>query len=710
MALIGEIRKRSWILIVLIGLGMGGFLLMDMLGNLGVSGLTTPTDVGSINGKKISAQEFFAKEQEIFGSSAQGDPLQRKDQIWDYFIQETILDEKADKLGLMVSDEEMEELFTVGPNISPVVINYFGGYQNFNVEQFNQYKTQIETITDDTDQVRQAKSEWASLKSRVKLDRQLTKLNALVTQSVYTPTWMAEMDNAEKTEKMNFQFVGIPFASIPDSEVKVTNSDIKSYISKNAYKYQRKEETRKAAYVSFDVIPTLDDSTEIKTKVADQLEDFRASDDDSLFISGTNGSFQADYQKKSALSPLVADSLFKLPIGSVVGPYLEGRQYKAVKLVDRKVLRDSVKVRHILRTVEQPEFNIPGMDAARELIDSLKGVLQSGANNFDSLAVKFSQDESNKAKGGDLGWNTPGTFVPEFNNLVFYDAKVNGLYIVETQFGVHLVQVLNSKSSGVVGARVAYLTEDIIPSSKTVKDVRNKAFEFVGKYRSLKALTKVADEDKSVSLVSTPEMKKSDHNIIGLGGGSPSRSLVKWLFKAKTGEVAKDLYTYQDNQLYYDSKFVVVALESKQGKGTPSVKDVKSQVETLVKNQLKAEKIIAKIKAGDNLDAIAGQFQSSVQEGVGASFAESFVQGMGNEPTVLGKIFGLELNKVSTPLVGNNAVFVVVPNFKGAATPITDFANAKKGLSNTTKTGLQNSLFQSLKKNAKIKDNRTTFY
>jgi peptidyl-prolyl cis-trans isomerase D len=272
------------------------------------------------------------------------------------------------------------------------------------------------------------------------------------------------------------------------------------------------------------------------------------------------------------------------------------------------------------------------------------------------------------------------------------------------------VKVTDTKSSGEVGVKLAYLTDNILPGKNTVKTARTKAFDFVGKYRSLAELEKVAEENQDITLNRTQEIKRSDYNILGLGSGTPTRNFVKWLFKAKTGEVSSEIYTYQDQALFYDSKFVVAAMVSKQTKGLPATADIRAEVEPLVKNQKKAEKIIAKIKAGDNLDAVAAANQASVQEASGVSFSQSFVQGMGNEPKVIGQIFNLELNKVSSPIIGKDAVFVIEPVYKSEANTLTDYAEIKKGQSSQTKTSITQGLFEAMKKKAKLKDNRTRFY
>lgn len=705
MTLLGEIRKRSWLLITLIGLGMGGFLLMDMLQNQ--SSFGNPNLIGKIDGKKVLAPDFYQTEAELFGESASGDMYERRDQVWEFMIQKELLDKAKRQLGIDVSEEELNELFNVGPNLSPVIVNFFGGYQQFDVEQYNQIKSQAENFEGADRDV------WDNLKDRVRLDRRQTKLNNLITKAVYTPNWLAEMTNAEATAGMNFQFVAVPFASIPDEEITVTDADIKKYISQRAHEFTSKEETRKVAYVTFNVVPTAADSATARQKVADLVAEFASAEDDSLFITDNYGTFEQTYYTEGGLSPMIEDTVFNdLTVGSVYGPYLEGRKYKAVKLIDRMIVPDSIKARHILLQPVQEE-GLEGIRKVRQLADSLVTVLRNGTAAFDSLAANYSADNSNKNDGGKLDWATPGTFVKPFENLVFYKAKIGEYNTVETQFGIHIVQVTDSKNSGKTGVKVAYISEDIMPSAETIKTVNNEAFAFVTNHRTLAAMQAAADADQSIALgISTP-VKASSFSIPGVGSGTPTRDLVKWAFEdAKVGEVSTQLYTYQDPVLFYDNKFVVVALHSKQPKGLPSVNDVRASVEAKVRNQKKGEAIVAKIAGKTDLAAIAAEFQSTVQDGNGVKFSDNFVQGLGNEPKVIGAVFNpnVALNTTLASIIGNSGVFVVKPTFKGEATPIADLVTAKQESNSQATAFIGGKLFQAMKDEIKIVDKRTKFY
>ncbi len=701
MALIGEIRKRSWILIVLIGLAMGGFLLMDMFSRVGVGGLMNPNQMGSVGGEEINAQEFFAREQALFQSSENS--FGNKDALWNLYVQEILLAKMQEQLGIGVSEEEKTELYSVGQNISPIILQNF----QYNTELYSQYKR----AADAGELNEQQQVDWDRMSESIVLNRIETKMNNLMSKAIYTPTWMADMDNAEKTATMNFKFVGVPFSSIQE-EVKVTNSDISKYIKKYSYRFKTKDETRKAAYVAFNVVPSSADSATIKGEIAEQVSNYKATEDDNeVFLADNYGIYSEKFYKRSEVSPLVADSLFQRPVGTIVGPYQEGRQYKAAKIIARQSIPDSVQVRHILIGVQQASANYAGMERASEIADSLMNVLQTQPSvTFDSLAIANSNDPDTKDKGGDLGLNDKFPFGEAFDNSVMFDVKPNTLTKVESDYGVHIVEVTSVKSSGSTGVRVGYLVKDIIPSEETTKVARKKAYDFIASNRTIEQMNKSAAESQDVSVVSSGPMAKTDHNVLGLGSEDESRNIVKWMYRAEVGEVSNAIYTFYDKDLAYDSKFVIAGFASKQPEGLPSATDMKAELETAVMNEKKGEMIIKQIKAGDKVDAIATQLGSSVQAPTGISFNQSFIPGLGNEPEVLGLLYNMEAGQTSKPILGNSGVYVVEMVSKTEAQPIADYSASKKQISTQMQQGVAQNIFEAMKGKAKIKDKRSNFY
>ncbi len=707
MALIGQIRKNSWIMIVLVGLGLFGFIVMDMFsGQQSVFGSGQNT-MGSINGRKLDYNEFSRAEQALYSNSG-GDVFGRRNALWNYFVEESIVKDEAKALGLGVSRDELLDLeFGADNKVSPIIRQRFADPNNPRVidrNSLNQIKQAIET-----DQINpQYRSFWAHQEKEIIKDRLQSKLNGLVQQGMYTPTWMAELASNDQNQKVEFAYVKVPFDEIDDGNVELTDADYQNYLTENAGLYKQDEETRKVGYVSFDVLPTQSDSANLRKTISDLIPKFKSSTDEAVFAENNYGSYDAAYVKKDGLSPAIADELFNAEVGTVVGPYLDGNAYNAVKLIDRMTVADSVRSRHILiRSAGDPI----SLAQAQKTIDSLKTLIDAGTHRFDSLAVKFSQDASNASKGGDLGSATPGMMVKPFNDLIFYDAEPGKVYSVTTRFGVHLVEVLKRKYiKNEEGVKVAYVRQSIIPSEDTRKNKYNEVMEILGNNRGIEALTKVVNDSPDLEMEEGPLVKANDFNFGELGSGQPSRDIIKWAFTADKGDVSPTIYTYQDPVELYENKYVIATLQAIQPAGMPTVANLKSEIEALVRNQKKGEFLAGKI-GGQQLDGIANSYSSEVDTARNVNFSSSYLQGLGNEPKVIASAFNLPLNSVSKPITGNNGVYVLkVYNKPAAATTAANIPAIRRSTSATAKGYVASQLIQSMKKNVDITDNRSKFY
>lgn len=716
MALIGEIRQRSWLLIVLIGLGMGGFLLMDMIGNNGSSIFGSRNTVGEIAGKDISITDFQEKQEKLYGQSA-ADPFSVREGTWQYYVREIIIQNEADALGLAVSEDELNELL-YGPNpqtISPVIRQQLGDPQSGQVdmERLARIRQAVES-----DQLSKPEMDsWKSIVEQVKLDRLESKINIISAAAIYTPSWMAEMDYNASNQKADFRFVSIPYASI-EEDIKVTDSELKAYLKENGGKFTSKEETRKFSYVLFDVEPTQEDSAAIAKNLADQIESWASTEDDSLFVvNSTGGIYSKTYDAKEDLAPQVADTLAQISKGTIIGPYIDGSKYKIAKLLDKKVIPDSVNVRHILRNIDASDPNaFATAQTERALLDSLIGLLESGAASFDSLAAQYSQDPGSKDKGGVYEAVPPGQMVPQFNDYIFYEGEVGEYKIVGTQFGLHLIEVTRKyTTSNTTGYQVAYIQESIIPSQDTEKEVLRNASKFAASLKNLEDLEAKAEKEGYEVKTTTIGSKRNDFRLIGIGNGQAARDIIKWGYDAETGDASREVYTFENvgEDLFID-KYAVVGLASVSPAGLASLDDavVRLEAETAVKNRKKAEMIKAKIKDGQSLDAIASANSSQVQTASQVSFNTTNVAGMGNEPKVVGKVFSAatKTNEVSAPIEGNTAVYVIEVTFKPEPTVPTDLPSAKQQASAPMKGQVRQRLYQSLLEQSEVNDYRFRFF
>ncbi|MEL6637967.1 MAG: peptidylprolyl isomerase [Bacteroidota bacterium] len=702
MALIGRIRNNSWLLIVAIGLGLGGFLLMDTLsGQQSIFGQSQNV-IGNIEGNKINANEFYKAEDALYSGSG-SDIFGRRNALWSYFVEDALVQEEADALGLGVGDNEFRDL-EFGQNLSPIIQTRFMNPNTRQVDrnQLNQIKEAIAS-----DQLNpQYRAFWAHQQKEIVKERLQSKLNTLVSKAMYTPTWLAERYHQDQQTTVDFNYVRIPFSEIDDADVTLEDSDYQAFLDENKKQFMQDEETRKVNYVVFDVNPTPQDSADLREEMDTLIKQFSESTNDSLFVLLNEGSMESAFVKKESLNGLIADEVFAASVGDVIGPYEDAGKYNAVKVVDRMVLPDSVHSRHILlRASNQPE-----LIGALSTADSLKNLLDNGVESFDSLALKFSQDASNAAKGGDLGNAFPGQMVKEFNDLIFYRAEINQVYRVTTQFGVHLVEVLDrTYINNDQGVKVGYIGKPIIPSIETQKERYAKALEFAGQNQGLAAVETAASE-AGMEVVSSPPFKANDFAVGLLGPGQASRDIVKWAFSADVNDSSPTVYVYQDQTYFSDKQYVVTGLSNTQAANQVSVANSKAEIEATVRNRKKAEIIKSRITAGQNLAALASAFNSQIDTLRSVQFSAGFQPGLGNEPKVIAQAFQQEINSVSPPVMGDNGVYVVqLMNKTEAGTP-SNIAQLRQQVANPAQGQVAGQLMQAMKKEASIKDYRSNFY
>ena len=307
MALIGTIRKNSWILVVMIALGLGGFIIMDVSSAGGVGG-QTQFNIGEVNGEPIPWDDFRRAQDALYQNSTI-DIYNQREYVWTYKVEEQIINEEAEDIGLAVGDEEMQELM-YGANLSPIVLRNFSDPTTgqLNVQVLNDFRSasQAGTLAPQFQRV------WDFQFEEVEKTRLQTKLVEIVKKGIYTPTWMAEEIQKEVGSSYDFRYVLVPFAQIDDTEIEITEDDYKAYIEDKRQDFEREDETRDVAYVTFDVIATPEDSLLIREKMDQYKIEFAAAEDDSTFVTNMGANYLPDYVKKMNLPYNIADTLWNM--------------------------------------------------------------------------------------------------------------------------------------------------------------------------------------------------------------------------------------------------------------------------------------------------------------------------------------------------------------------------------------------------------------
>jgi len=713
MSVIQTIRdKAAWLVFGLIALSLIGFLLMDaFVGRSRFFGGNS-TVIGTADGQKMQIEQFdlLVKEQED-QYSAKGYPVNDmisqniKEGVWKEFVEESVLNGIYKKLAMEVSDKEMNDLL-VGQNAIPEIRQSFTDPKTgiFDAQAAAQTINQLRSLyvgkKKSDKNYEEARRFFEEGIPQIIKNRLKEKYLALLTVSTYIPRWMANKLSADNSLMTSISYVDVPYTTIPDSAVKVSDDEIRSYVDRRKDQFKQ-QESRSIAYVSFDASPTAADSAAIRQQLINLKQEFSTTTDVSAFLArnGTEIPYSETYVPKAKIEYGPKDSLTALAKGAVYGPYLDGGNFVLAKLVDEKEMPDSVKARHILVALTDPATGQPVEDSlAKKKIDSVQNLIEHGAR-FDSLAAKLSADQSSRAKGGELGWFAQGKMVAEFNSFCFAGKK-GDKKIIKSQYGYHLVEIEDQKQFE-PAYEIAQFAKKIDASQETDQNANGLANQFAGESLNRKAFDQHVRDQKLQRLLA-PEIAPIASSIPGLG---TSRQLVRWAYQASIEDVSEPTPVGE--------KYVVAMLTEINKEGTMSVAKAAPLVEPILRKQKKGELIDKKIAAPQTLEAVASATGQSVRQVDSINFASPYIPNLGQEPLVIGAVFNKAWQgKSVSPLInGNGGVFVFKPG------PVFARANSsgtpeqvRSNLEQMQASMVQRTVFETLVKTADVKDNRANFF
>ncbi|MGB3546479.1 MAG: peptidylprolyl isomerase [Saprospiraceae bacterium] len=708
MALIGKIRDNYTLVIIVIALGIGLFIFTGFDPAGGAGGATNAIlRMGEIDGTAIDRNDFDRTYAARF--SGAGNTLQNRESLWQFMIAERLLASEAETNGIRVSGEEITDL-EFGANPSPVIQRNFQNPQQPGVvdrQQLAYFQDLIENngITGAIEEGRLAPNFaeiWRHQRREIVAQRLQEKLTALVSKGMYTPSWMAQDAADQQANRISAVFLRIPYADIADSDVSVSDEDLKAYLDENKKRYRNDVETREMEYVAFDVVPTREDSAAIRTKMTTLAGQFAASaaDRDSTFALGNGGSFNPTFVPKDRLSEIIADTLDNLTIGGTYGPYREGNAFKVVKLRDRTTMPDSADTRHILLSATTPAQ----VTAASQRADSLIAVIEGGGD-FGALAAQFSQDPGSKDKGGVYEAVTPGQFVPEFDAVLFRTGEVGPLYKVKTQFGFHIIEVLKRSASRSTFFKVAYAVDPIVPGKQTEDEVLDRAEQVVVNNRTLAELRAAIADMPGLRMQTTAPLSATAYSINGLGSDQETRNVVCAGFALDAGQVDPNVYTYTDPVNYNVTKYVIAGLRTVIPAGVPPVDVARDEIMPAVVNRKKAELIKGQIKTND-LRGLASQFGVALDTVSNVALSQATVPKLGSEPAALAAMFRTASGSLSSPVTGETGVFIVQPLSAPGTAPASNMPAVRGQMNATARGQVTQTMLPALRAMADVKDDR----
>lgn len=704
MGLMNYLRNRAGVVIVAcIGFAIFAFLLGDVISYGTPFWARHQNEVGSVNGNAIDINEFNAQvdqTSEMFRQQMGGGTLNPQmrswavQQVWSQYLNRELLKEEVDQIGLSVGRTELNELVQ-GENPSMQIQQVFMNPQTgqFDRSQLNAFIAQVNSLPPG----HEAHAQWEHLLQNVIDTRLAAKYNDLINNSIYVTSLEATEDYNQRNRLANFDYVLLEYSTIPDSAVTVTEQDYRAYYNENKGVFKNAEETRSLKYVVFDASPTAQDTAQVRETITALKEQLTASTTDSLFAAvNSNTKFPYIYRKRGGLNPMLDSLIFSASPGSTVGPILSNGSFEIAKVVDSKVWPDSVTASHILLNPASEG----GLELAQAKADSIRNLVLQG-ENFASLAIQFSVDEGSKVNGGELGTFAPGMMIPAFENAVFNGATGDVL-VVNSQFGIHIIKIVNQIGSSRV-VKAAIVDKPVTSGSETMDAAYNKATQFFGALDGGENFEETATAQGLAP--STAENITAMETM--LMGTEVPRELIRWAFEADEGDVTDQIYEATN-------MYVVAHLTDIQEKGQLPLEAVKEDIESIVRNRVKAKQLLdqaaAASQGAENLAQIAEKLGKTPVAVENIVLANPVIPGVARENTVVGTVFGLQPKQPSKPIRGAQGVYIVsVSGFVNPEVP-EDLTALKQQLMQSTTQRAGALTFQALQDKADIVDNRARFF
>ncbi len=708
MQIIQTIREKGApITIAAIALALIAFILMDAKQDNG--GRSASESIGKVNGSPIDQNEFSKKTQNVESQEEQQTGqkpnnsrlAQIRDQVWNQIVAEKVFYAEAAKLGIEFTSKELDKVLKSDDPSNPLM----------------QDKSMVDPATGKLDQakltqaltnIKKAKGEqWDMINAQIiepqKLASVSTKYFALLNASAYYPTWMEEKDAKENKTFATISFVQIPYQTISDSTIKVTDEEVKKYVANHKDLFKQ-EAGRMISYVGFSQLPSAADSAKTKAQVENLKAEFATETNVKNFLARNASAidFDTNYVPKSKIQSAYVDSIIRMPAGAVYGPYVENKSYVVAKMLGSKTVADSAHAKHILIATVNAQTGQPVLEdsTAKKRADSIYNAINAGAN-FAMLALQYSSDGS-KDKGGDLGTFAYGTMVPEFNKYCF-EKPVGSRGVVRTQFGYHIIELLSLKGAS-PAYKIGFLAKEIYPSEETINNASNDAVKLSAE-KDAKKLEAYLQKN-GLQKISVPTIIKE--NDASIGQMQDARQLVRWAFEAKKGDVS--------DPMPVGDQFVVATVDKIYEEGTQDVETARPLAENAIREEKKAAQIISALGANPTLESASAKYSKAIIiTGADSSitFQSQIIDSIGNEPKLIGAIFNkANLNKVAAPVAGKTGVFVFKVNSVGekATDPNEDKVQMRLQQTVALRNQAASNWFEGLRKKATIKDNRSKFF
>ena len=704
MSVINKIRERSGLAVGVIAVS----LLLFIVGGDLLSGQSrlfggNQQKIGEIAGQSIDYPEFNAKvdeiraqfEQQTGRAPAEQDLVQIREQAWNQMLFEIAYQKQFDKLGLKVSPEELIDMVQ-GNNISPQVRQAFTNPQTgvFDKSQIVSYLKGLKNLPP------QQQAAWASFEQNLSNERLREKYENMMRMSIFATTAEARKEYQAQNSRADVKMLFVPYYTVNDTTVKVTDSQLNDYLSAHKDEYPGVN-SRSLQYVTFSVAPSKEDSATLYSEIKTLARGLGSAQNDSVFAQQNSDVRVPLYLTAGEMPEQLREAIPTFSPGGIYGPFREGNTYFIYKYGGTK--RDTSFTARASHILIRPTAQTDSAKAdARRRAEGILKQIQAGAS-FEALA-QTNSDDGSKQVGGDLGYfKNDGQMMKPFETAVF-GAGSAGLIprLIETDYGYHIIKVTEPKTNQLY--RVVGIGKTINPSQATRDEALRKADQFAAEARTKADFDAKAKEDKSIVVATAERIPEGASNVNAL---TDARTVVRWAFNDKTevGDVSEPFEV--------GDQYVIAVLTNKTDEDDVKVDDYRAELTAKVRNDLKAEQIIAKLGSADgSLETIAQKYGAGalVEEVQDVNLATGFLRSAGVDPVALGRIFGQKTGKRSKPFAGDAGVLVVETTNLTPAPDVADYTMYKTQIQQNAAARVGFSINEAIKEAANVKDMRAKFY
>lgn len=662
MAALGKIRKRGMILISIIGLGLFAFIAEEGFRSCEASRNDQRQQVGKVLGEKVNVQDFqklmdeyteVIKMQQGVDNLNEMQMNQVKDMVWQTYIQTKVVEDEAKKIGLTVTDAELQNILAEGTNPmlmqTPFVNRQTGRFDVNSLKKFiADYKTQQTANPQMAAQYQTLYKYWTFIERTLRQQILAQKYQSLLAGCILSNPVEAKLSYKEENEESSIQLATFAYSTIDDSKIKVQDADLKAKYDELKERFKQNVESRDIKYVTVRVEPSQADRAELQQTFKKYTTDLAAASEPANIVRKSTSlvNYLGIPVAKTAFPNDIADKLDSMAVGQTYGPFETkmDNSMNVVKLISKQLLPDSVQYRQIQVIGKTPA-------EAQKRADSIYTALNAGAA-FETIAKKYGQS-------GEKVWmttaqyqNAPSldadtkTYIGTLNN-----SGVNELKNVKIGQGNLIVQVVDRRAM-INKYTAAVIKKSIDFSKDTYSKAYNKFSSFVSANQTPESIQKNA-KSSGYTVQDAKDITTSTHTLVGINA---TREALKWLFDAKEGEISPMYECGNNDQL------LLVVLDKIHPKGYRSYDDpqVKEFLKAEVLRDKKAEQLMAKAKDVKNI--AAAQAKGAKVDAVNQiTFAAPvFVMSVGaSEPALSGAVAATAKGKFSSrPVKGNAGVYV----------------------------------------------------